>query len=124
MKSINMLKQHDMGPWLGRTKDVYGRSLAYMSITNAFLLVFNAYNTMTLREEYTGIDEWLSLPLFFGVVLLGLGFTMILVWKFELASTFRYANEQSYKHHNPIKEHLEDMEARLMVKIAELKDDD
>ena len=117
MKPNNILRQYDTGPWLGRTKDIYGRSLAYMSITNAFLLVFNAYNTMTLREEYAGIDEWLSLPLFFGIVLLGLGCTMMLVWKFELASVFRYANEQGYKHHNPIKKHLEEMEKRLMEEI-------
>lgn len=99
--------QKNTGPIIGAMKDVFGRSLFYISIINFFLLIVTAY--------YTTIRNVVSIPFswFIGFTMILIILAMIFEYVFVMPSSYAFANTQSYKHHNPLKDDVKLILERL-----------
>lgn len=74
-------------------------------------------NAMTFyivaKEKYF---PWLSLPLFIGIIIIGLAIVMFVFFKFVLPSYYSFINRQSYIHENPIRNDLTLIKKHLGIK--------
>ena len=102
----NLLKQKDIGAWLGGGKSLYGMAMAYQSPINVLMQATILFSTLVLRKEFAWIVGWLNFPMFLLFLLGILLFFMLIAWKFEMPSDIRFGAKQGWKHYNPIRMYL------------------
>ena len=101
-----VLKQYDVGPWVGALKDLAGRTMFYMTPINLFMLAATTYH-ITARDFMWQYAPWVNFWLFFaGLVLIAIC-AMIIEFKVVFPSSIFFSNTQSYKHGNLIRKDLE-----------------
>ena len=123
-----LLKQYNIGPWFGGLKNLYTRALVYQGMISIFLVALTAYNTLTLREEFRDIANFINFPIFIAVLFCLLVAFMVFAYKVEMPSSIAFANIQAYKHQNLIrkqiaemkKEHKEQLDL-ILEKLEELE---
>ena len=115
-----LVKQYNFGPWLGGFKDLFSRTMLYISIINFILIAITAYD-VTLRsfvlQYLPWISFWIYLVILIGVVLLA----MVLEFKFIIPSHYTFLNKQEFEHQNLIRKELEDIRKELQELREELK---
>jgi len=119
-----VVRQYNLGSWLGALKDLFGRTAFYISIGNFVLIAVTAYHT-TLRDPILGWLPWFTFPLFMGVVVMLVLLAMILEYKFVVPSSITFINRQVYEHRSLLRRDLEQITERLteMEKVNATKQD-
>jgi len=98
--------------WWGRFRYVYGHAATYIAMVQMALIAAMAYNTTVQpwASEYLGwsIHFWQYCTVL--VVILGVG--MVLEFTLGVPAFLTTANEQWYKHGNPVKTNLDAVKAK------------
>ncbi len=102
----NVLRQYNVGPWLGALKDLSGRTMFYMTPINLFMLAATTYH-ITAKAFISQFAPWVNFWLFFGGLVLVAIVAMIVEFKVVFPSSVYFSNIQSYKHGNLIRQDLE-----------------
>jgi len=101
-----VLKQYHVGPWVGALKDLFGRTMFYMTPINLFMLAATTYN-IAARDFMWQYFPWVNFWMFFaGLVFIAIC-AMILEYKVVFPSSVFFSNTQSYKHGNLIRKDLD-----------------
>jgi hypothetical protein len=101
-----VLKQYNIGPWLGAFKDLLGRTMFYMTPINLFMLSATTYH-VTARDYIWQFAPWVNFWIFFaGLVFVALC-AMVIEFKVIFPSSVFFSNIQGYKHGNLIRRDLE-----------------
>lgn len=101
--------QINTGPWIGALKDLFSRSIFYISIINFFLLIITAY--------YTTIRNFVQIPFLWFIIItvLIIVLAMIVEYIIILPSCYVFNNSQVYKHDNPLKDDIKLVLDRLDI---------
>lgn len=113
-----ILKQYDVGIWLGAAKDLFSRTAAYAGFISFILMVPTAYGVWgdALRNYLPWINFWIfALIVFPSVFLLG----AVAEYKFIMPSGLGWRNYMQYKHRNLIRRDIRELNNRLQ-RIEEL----
>ena len=102
----NVLRQYNVGPWLGALKDLSGRTMFYMTPINLFMLAATTYH-VTAKAFILQFAPWINFWIFFGGLILVAIVAMIIEFKVVFPSSVFFSNIQSYKHGNLIRQDLE-----------------
>ena len=102
----NILRQYNVGPWLGALKDLSGRTMFYMTPINLFMLAATTYH-VTAKAFISQFAPWINFWVFFGVLVLVAIVAMVVEFKVVFPSSVFFSNIQSYKHGNLIRQDLE-----------------
>ena len=102
----NVLRQYNIGPWLGALKDLSGRTMFYMTPINLFMLAATTYH-VTAKAFISQFAPWINFWLFFGGLILLAIVAMIVEFKVVFPSSVFFSNIQNYKHGNLIRQDLE-----------------
>lgn len=102
-------QQKNTGPWIGALKDLFSRSIFYISIINFFLLIATAY--------YTTIRNFVQISFLWFIVLamLIIALAMVVEYTIILPSCYVFNNMQVYKHDNPLKDDINLVLERLDI---------
>jgi len=95
---------------IGASHDIYSRVAFYISAVNTVMMFGVFYATVIIP---TPALNWISLPLFFLVVLSAVLVVAIIVWKIIIPQLIAYGNYQGYRHDNPIRKDLEEIKQLL-----------
>ena len=101
-----VLKQYNIGPWLGGFKDLFGRTMFYMTPINLFMLAATTYH-VTARDFVWQFAPWFNFWIFFSGLVLIAVCAMVIEFKVIFPSSVFFSNIQGYKHGNPIRSDLE-----------------
>ena len=101
-----VLRQYNVGPWLGALKDLSGRTMFYMTPINLFMLAATTYH-VTAKAFISQFAPWINFWVFFGVLVLVAIVAMVVEFKVVFPSSVFFSNIQSYKHGNLIRQDLE-----------------
>jgi hypothetical protein len=119
LKDRRLIKQLNIGSWIGALKTVFGQVGQYISFVTMGLAAIAAYPVISSWLVSVG----LSFPLL-GYVLIMVGIILlicILEYIFGQPSTFSYWNEQWWEHDNPMRKEMDDLNE--YIKIIEKKID-
>jgi|SRR3989304_7556199 len=112
MKNILKIpEQKKLSPFWGGLKELLIRAMVYIGIINFILIMITAYHTAI--KDIMPIPFWL----FFLVLTFILFVVMIFEYIVVLPSSIAFANRQSYKHDNPIKDDI----IRILKKLDEIE---
>ena len=101
-----ILKQYNIGPWLGALKDLVGRTMFYMTPINLFMLAATTYH-ITARDFIWQFAPWFNFWMFFFALVFVAICAMVIEFKIIFPSTVFFSNIQGYKHGNLIRRDLE-----------------
>ena len=102
----SILRQYNIGPWLGALKDLLGRSMFYMTPINLFMLAATTYQ-VTARDFIWQFAPWVNFWMFISALVLTAIAAMIIEFKVIFPSSVFFSNIQGYKHGNLIRRDLE-----------------
>jgi len=115
-----LARQYNFGPWLGGFKDLFSRTMLYISIINFILIAITAYH-VTLKVFLLQYLPWMSFWMYFiGLVVIVL-LAMVLEFKFIIPSHYTFLNRQEFEHQNLIRKELEGIKKELEELRKELK---
>ncbi|MFC2066393.1 hypothetical protein ACFLUO_04945 [Chloroflexota bacterium] len=75
-----VLKQYNIGPWLGAFKDLLGRTMFYMTPINLFMLAATTYH-VTARDFIWQFAPWFNFWMFFFLLVFAAIFAMVIEFK-------------------------------------------
>ena len=101
-----VLKQYNIGPWLGASKDLVGRTMFYITPINLFMLAATTYH-ITARDFIWQFAPWFNFWIFFCALVFVAICAMVVEFKVIFPSTVFFSNIQGYKHGNLIRRDLE-----------------
>jgi len=97
---------------------VAGQASIGIGVLNMFMLSATAYNT-TLAGWLAAIGIYINFWVFLAAISLPIIIGCLLIWKFALPSFYSSANEQAYRHNNPLRKDIESVKDDARI----LKDD-
>jgi len=97
-----LLRQHNLGRLPGAFKDLVVRVAFYVSMVNFLLIGVTAWSTTLYRYAPQGV----RFEHFIAVLVLGILLAVLLEYKFMMASSMSWHNQQLYRHDNPIREDI------------------
>lgn len=95
-----LLRQHNLGRFPGAFKDLFVRVAFYVAMVNFLLIAITAWATTLYRYAPQGV----GFEHFLAVLILGVLLAVLLEYKFMLASSVSWHNQQEYRHDNPLRE--------------------
>jgi len=112
-KLVNSIfQQYDIGSWWGAAKSTFSNAAIYMSIFNTAMIIPMAYITWIspwLQSFHISIPFWI----FAVAVLVGGIAVMLFEYKVSTPSIYSFSNEQLWKHDNPMRNKLNNIEKRM-----------
>lgn len=90
--------------------------MGYLGLASALSNLIILFSVITLREEFAWIVGWLKLWMFISVAGIAFVSLMLFVWKIHIPSTYGFGQKQVWKHENPTRDKLLEIEAN-QVKI-------
>ena len=107
-----IFRQHNIGNWWGAFKNVAAGASMYVTFINLCLLIPTAYATWFAPWMF---EKGVNLPfiIFLGVILLAIAIVFAFEYKVSIPSAYSFWNEQWWKHSNPIRNKMADMDKRL-----------
>ena len=117
-KIVNLiLKQNSVGgKWLGGFKQVASGATMYVTFINLALLAVTAYGT-TVAPWMQGKGLNIPFAVFFGIIFLVILIVLGFEYKVAVPSNFIFWNDQWWRHDNPIRNKMNNLEKRLNTKI-------
>lgn len=106
-----LFKQYKL-PWVGGAKEVLAQVAFYVSAINFFLIAVTAYHT-TLSVYLVDWVPWMTFPLFMGILIVLLVGTMVLEYKFIVASLYTFRGKQMFEHESQVVDKLNEILKRL-----------
>jgi len=103
-----LAKQYNFGPWLGGLKDLFSRTMLYISIINFILIAVTAYN-VTLKAFLLQYVPWITFWMYFAVLVTIVLLAMALEFKFIVPSHYTFLNKQEFEHQNLIRQELKEI---------------
>ena len=105
-------KQYKLSNKIGASRIILANIMFYVSIINFVLISLTAYHT-TLKYIITPILPFFNFPIFIGIIVCIILIAIIIEYKFVLPSLYAFQNEQGFKHDNPIKDMLVEINKQL-----------
>lgn len=100
-----ILKQRKPVLWVGAGRDMMMRAQSYYGIMNASMILITMY---TVREEsFKSFVPWLTLPIFFGTVIVLMMALMLFDYKMVYPSQIAFHQHEAYKHRSLIRRDLD-----------------
>jgi len=118
---MNIFKQRNVGWHWGILAQTFSQVSIFVAALNLLLLTVTAYNT-TLVEWFLVYGIPLNFWSFMSIIAFMLLITSILVYKFALPSLFSFTNEQAYRHDNPIRKDIKQLQETLDTNLKEIRD--
>lgn len=118
---MKILKQRNIGTFLGMAKIVIGNVSPYVNwVSLALVGIMSFYTTLSPLFSSWGIQFpfWMFILLLVFIIIV----LMIVEWIFVLPSVFGASNRQAWEHENPMREKLESMEKEILEIKKLLKD--
>ena len=109
---MSLFEQKNIGQHWGIFTQTASQLSIFVAMINLLLLITTAYNT-TLSKWFEIYGIPLSFWTFMGLIILLLVIVAALLYKFALPSFFSVLNEQAYKHDNPIRADIEQVQKTL-----------
>jgi hypothetical protein len=109
----DIFKQYDIGSWWGAAKATFSNAAVYMSIFNTAMIIPMAYVTWIapwLQPQGIAVPFWV----FGSIILVGAVIVMVLEYKLSTPSIYAFSNEQFWKHSNPMRDKIENIEKRTI----------
>jgi hypothetical protein len=115
-----LFKQYNIGSWWGAAKTTFGNASVYLTLFNALLLIPTAYVTW-IAPWCLQVGFEFPFWLFAVVILIGAVCVLLMEYKLFTPSGFQFWSEQFWKHDNPMRKKIEEMDAKLeeLVKKSE-----
>lgn len=107
-----LIKQYNFGPWVGGFKDLFSRTMLYISIVNFILIAVTAYD-VTLKSFILQYVPWISFWMYFLILIVVVLLAMVLEFKFIVPSHYTFLNKQEFEHQNLIRKELEGVKNEL-----------
>jgi hypothetical protein len=117
---VRLTDQHTIGRWWGYLKLIAQQANLYVQ---GLILVFSATSAYAVVNDWALNQGW-SIP-FWGfalIVFVVLGGVAFVEWKYLIGSTFKAWNHQSWRHDNPMRLKLEEMEKQQAEIARQLSD--
>lgn len=95
---------------IGASHDIYGRGSFYIGFVNTVMMFGVFFATVIIP---TPALNWISLPMFFLIVLIAGITAAFIIWKILIPQMIAYGNYQGYRHDNPIRKDLEEIKQLL-----------
>lgn len=127
---IPLFGQRKTGRYVGGLLETYARAAGIISAVQLLgVLVILFTTSIAPFASHYGLT-WLSFPLYIAVAIVGMVVLMCVVYVVAIPSVYDFANQQSWKHNNPIRRKLELMErnqkriaSKLGIELEEDSDD-
>ena len=105
-------RQYNIGNWWGGFKNVASSATIYITALNLILLAVTAYGTTIAPWMWR---KGISMPfvVFLGIILLGILLVFAFEYKLSIPSIYSFWNEQWWRHDNPMRRKIEDMDKRM-----------
>lgn len=110
---MKILKQRNIGTFLGMAKIVIGNVSPYVNwVSLALVGIMSFYTTLSPLFSSWGIQFpfWMFILLLVFIIIV----LMIVEWIFVLPSVFGATSIQAWEHENPMREKLESMEKEIL----------
>ncbi|MFC2010898.1 hypothetical protein ACFLUR_01235 [Chloroflexota bacterium] len=101
---------------IGASHDIYSRVAFYISAVNT-VMIFGVFYATVIKP--TPVLNWITLQLFFFMVLSVALVAAIIVWKIIIPQLIAYGNFQGYRHDNPLRKDIEEIKQLLIDKEGE-----
>lgn len=111
------LKQYDIGAWLGALKDLFGRTVFYISIINFALISITTWD-LTVKGYVHTVFPWFTYPMFVVTLLFIVATAFIIEYKLILPSSIKWGNLQSYTHRSYYRRDIE----AVLEQLKEIKE--
>jgi uncharacterized protein involved in cysteine biosynthesis len=108
MKANNLLRQYNLGKWLGFSYSQTFNTMAYINIFMAGINLLTFWHTTMIQTRPEWLD-WLSLPIFVGFILLVFGVVGFLDYKMVMPARVAFSNRQFFRHDNPLLAELQEI---------------
>lgn len=106
-----LIRQHRPRLWLGAARDMLSRAQTYYALLNLPLLLVTAY---TVREAtIKKYVPWFTLPMFFGILLVGIIIVIIIDYKIVYPSVIAFHQHEAWKHRSLARKNLDKQRRRL-----------
>jgi hypothetical protein len=118
---MKILKQHNVGLWLGAYLSQLGNGTFYVSFVNTLIIQVMGWHT-TYGETLVKWFPWLNFGLF--TVLIMIAYLAIFPWvDYVLVNPSRIAfqNKQGYKHQSPFRTDIEIVKADVKAMQKDIK---
>ena len=104
-----LLKQYNLGKWIGGGKTLFNRTMSYGSMVTS--LSINLILWETVVKEWASLNlPWLSYPIFLGFFLLGFLVSPLLDFKFIMPSDVSFGFWQWWNHpENELRKDIEEL---------------
>lgn len=117
----SLLKQHDIGQGYGGFINTVSSTAMFVTFFNTLLLVPMAYVTW-VKPWTEGKGIYLAFTSFVGLIALS-GFIVLLIqYKLLTPSTFFFWNRQFWKHNNPIRQKLNEIEKKMDKRLKSIEE--
>lgn len=115
-----LLKQKNIGVWLGGLKHAMGQVGMYVSFMNLFMLAITTYNTGWVQEYIIDVNFAQFMLIIIGII----GLLLIMVTKIDIPSYFGFWNSQFWSHQNPLRKEIEEIKKNqeLIMKHLGIED--
>lgn len=114
-----ILKQYSIGPWLGAFKDLFSRTMFYMTPVNLFMLAATTYH-VTAHDYIAQFAPWINFWMFFGGLVFVGACAMVIEYKVIFPSSVTFSNTMGYKHGNLIRRDLDTIMGEIKKLEAKL----
>ena len=112
MKVNKILKQYNLGKWLGFGYSQTFNTMAYINIFMAGINLLTFWHTTFIPARPDWL-AWLSLPLFVLFILLAFGVVGLLDYKLIMSARVAFSNRQFFRHDNPLLSELNAVKSEL-----------
>lgn len=115
-----VLRQYNLGHWLGFTYSQTFNTMAYLNIFMAGINMLTFWHT-TMVQTRPDYLAWITLPIFIGLVFVGFWLVGFIDYKFVMPARVSFSNRQFFRHDNPLLGELErqrEIERRIAAKLG------
>ena len=120
MRATRLLRQHNLGKWLGFSYSQTFNTMAYLNVFMAAINLLTFWHT-TMVQTRPDYLAWVSLPVFVAFILLAFSIVGFLDYKFIMPARVSFSNQQFFRHENPLLGELErqrEIERRIAAKLG------
>jgi len=115
-----LLRQYKPKLWIGGLRDMLSRAQTYYALINMPLILITAY---TVREATVNkYVPWLTLPVFFGFLILFVLAIIIIDYKIVYPSVIAFHQHEAWKHRSPVRLQLEKERRENKKRMLEIEE--
>lgn len=119
-KLKKLLQQKNVSKHWGSIKLGIGQIGIYLAALNMVMISLTLWQTGWIQQNFLPLEFWQ-----FALILVSIVFLMLLLaWKIDMPSYFAAWNDQFYKHHNPLRDDIQEVlrrQTEMMGRLGRLE---